>query len=56
MSISDDGKGFSLEGEASKKTFGLLGMKERAEMIGGEYEIFSAPGEGTSLKISVPFG
>jgi signal transduction histidine kinase len=56
LSISDDGIGFSMEEESNKKTFGLLGIKERVSMIGGEYEIYSAPGKGTSIKVSVPLG
>jgi signal transduction histidine kinase len=54
MSISDNGKGFEMTEET--KTLGLLGMKERAIMIGGELEIRSAPGQGTSIFVTVPVG
>ena len=33
---------------------GLLGMQERIELLGGELEIVSTPGNGTQIQISVP--
>lgn len=54
LSITDDGKGFSLNGTGERKTLGLLGMKERAVMIGGHLEILSEPGKGTTVLITVP--
>jgi signal transduction histidine kinase len=52
LSIKDDGKGFDSSKET--KTLGLLGMKERAAMIGGQLQITSTPGRGTKVLISVP--
>jgi len=52
LSITDDGKGF--DSSKQKKTLGLLGMKERAQMIGGTLTINSKPGMGTALFITVP--
>lgn len=52
LSIKDDGKGFDSTKES--KTLGLLGMKERAAMIGGDLQIISSPGSGTRVLISVP--
>jgi signal transduction histidine kinase len=54
LSITDDGKGFSMNGSGERKTLGLLGMKERAVMIGGKLEIISEPGKGTTVLITVP--
>jgi len=54
MTITDNGKGFDPMKVAEKKTLGILGMKERTEMIGGTYSINSNPGEGTSVIVSVP--
>ena len=34
--------------------YGLLGMRERAELIGGRFEIESAPGQGTTIRITAP--
>jgi signal transduction histidine kinase len=54
LSISDDGKGFDMHTASVRRTLGLLGMKERAAMIGGNLEIKSEPGKGTIVSISVP--
>lgn len=52
LTITDDGKGFDIQ-QVNKKTLGLLGMKERAAMIGGNLEIISEPGKGTTVVITV---
>ena len=52
LSIADNGKGFYASA-ANKKTLGLLGMKERAAMIGGNLEIISESGKGTTIRITV---
>lgn len=50
--IEDDGRGFiAIEG---KKTFGLLGMRERIAMFGGTLEIDSVPGRGTRISARLP--
>lgn len=54
MTISDDGTGFDPQKVSEKRTLGILGMKERTEMIGGTYEINSKPGTGTTVSVSVP--
>ena len=57
MEIKDDGVGFEVDGKScAKKTIrlGLLGMKERIEMIGGCFCIESAPGKGTTIRIEIP--
>ncbi len=50
--VADDGKGF-LESDLSD-SLGLLGMKERAQVCGGNLEIASAPGNGTTVTLRVP--
>jgi signal transduction histidine kinase len=56
--IHDDGIGFDVaqvEQHAQQiKSFGLLGMKERANLLGGRLEIESAPGLGTTLHLHLP--
>ena len=56
--IADDGQGFASEqwGEASAKEghFGLLHMRERIGLLGGVCKIASRPGEGTTVRITVP--
>jgi two-component system, NarL family, sensor histidine kinase UhpB len=54
MDIHDDGKGMDQAAGGKTKSFGLLGIKERVFVMGGEYALNSAPGKGTSLTISVP--
>lgn len=53
LTIADDGRGFNEE-HASKKTLGILGMKERTLMLGGNYTIKGTPGKGTVVSVSVP--
>jgi PAS domain S-box-containing protein len=54
VEISDDGRGISPEEFNAPGKFGLLGMRERALVFGGEVEITGAPGRGTTVKIKVP--
>lgn len=54
LSIEDNGKGFDKKKTAGKRTLGILGMKERTEMMGGEYEIKSTPGQGTTVLVEIP--
>lgn len=55
LAVEDDGVGFSMESPsgADRRTFGLVGIKERAELLGGTAEITSAPGEGTRVVVAV---
>jgi signal transduction histidine kinase len=52
LSIRDDGHGFDPGGETDG--FGLLGMRERVELLGGELLIDSAPGNGAVVRASIP--
>ena len=57
MEIQDDGKGFALESlRAGKKAqrLGLLGMRERVEMVGGKLSLQSAPGQPTTVTAEFP--
>ena len=54
LTVTDNGKGFNAKDAHYKKTLGLLGMKERALMIGGQYRITSQPGKGTCVTLQVP--
>lgn len=56
MTIKDNGTGFVLQENQNgvDKSLGLIGMKERALIIGGNLEIDSAPGKGTEIKLSIP--
>lgn len=50
--IRDDGRGF--DPTQKKKTFGLLGMRERILMLGGRLDIASAPGKGVTIHAELP--
>lgn len=52
VEISDDGRGF--DPQEAGGGFGLSGMKERVEFLGGSLAIQSSPGVGTKIKVSVP--
>jgi signal transduction histidine kinase len=54
MFIEDDGIGFDPEQVSQADRMGLLGMRERAEMLGGTLTIESTPGKGTSIIVEVP--
>jgi len=55
LSIEDNGQGFEKENVAAKDTLGILGMRERSQMMGGNYEISSIPGKGTIVIVAVPY-
>ena len=56
LTIRDDGRGFDPEGtfDPSAGHFGILGMQERAERIGGTFRLESRPGAGTLVEVSAP--
>lgn len=54
LEVRDNGRGFDPAAAAKRKTFGLLGMRERALALGGRVDIISAPGMGTVIGVSIP--
>jgi signal transduction histidine kinase len=54
LRITDDGDGFDLAAPRSSQSFGLTSMRERAESLGGEFNISSAPGSGTTIEVVLP--
>ncbi len=50
----DDGKGFDMKEKQSQGGLGFSGMRERIETLGGELEVQSTIGEGTTLTIFIP--
>jgi signal transduction histidine kinase len=58
MEIKDDGKSFQADrilNAKGNKRLGLLGMRERVEMVGGTFYVESAPGKGTAVQVEIPF-
>jgi signal transduction histidine kinase len=52
VTVEDDGKGFDLN--ASKRSFGLQTMRERAQSVGGDLKVTSSPGKGTQVELCLP--
>jgi two-component system, NarL family, sensor histidine kinase DegS len=58
MEIKDNGKSFDVANvldSRKNKRLGLIGMRERVEMVGGTFKVDSAPGRGTTISATLPF-
>ena len=58
LTIQDNGKSFQVERvlhAKRNKRLGLLGMRERVEMVGGSLRVESTPGQGTTIRAEIPF-
>ena len=53
LEIDDDGKGFD-PAASKEKGQGLSNLEERANSLGGELEVVSATGDGTTIRVRVP--
>ena len=59
LTVSDDGKGFTpgaSNDAAGKEGFGLFSIQERLSVIGGTFQIDSAPGKGCRITLTAPLG
>lgn len=56
MDVRDDGTGMDLTAAPKRKSFGLLGIKERVFLLNGQYTLSSEPGKGTRWSVSIPLG
>lgn len=59
LAVQDDGRGFDVEAALQdspqgRTAWGLLGIQERAALVGGTAEILSRPGEGVTIRVTVP--
>lgn len=54
MTVADDGIGIVGTESAQNQSFGMMGMKERVEAVGGRLTITTAPGEGTTIQAWIP--
>ncbi len=54
LAIADDGSGFDVTGDVRDDAFGLIGMRERAEGLGGRLAVASSPGRGTTIEVVLP--
>jgi signal transduction histidine kinase len=55
LRVRDDGRGILPDEAAGPRALGLLGMRERAQLLGGWLSISGQPGEGTLLEVRVPY-
>jgi signal transduction histidine kinase len=53
LTVSDDGQGFDADAALAEDRFGLRGMRERAELVGGTLDVTSATGRGTTVRLSL---
>lgn len=56
VTVKDNGCGFDVAEALSRGRLGLLGMRERSQMLGGAFAITSAPGGGTTVQVEAPLG
>ncbi len=58
LSIEDNGVGFdsSVDRPEESQHYGLVGMRERVERMGGDFNLTSSPGEGTRVRLTIPVG
>lgn len=54
LTISDNGRGFSQDARLKPRSFGLRGIQERVAHFGGQVTFISAPGQGTTVSVTVP--
>jgi PAS domain S-box-containing protein len=54
LTIKDNGRGITERDKSDHQSLGLLGMRERAHLVGGELNIENAEGEGTKITVQVP--
>lgn len=54
LEIHDDGRGFAPEDEPVASQHGLRGMRERADLIGADFQVISQPHQGTTVRVLLP--
>jgi two-component system sensor histidine kinase NreB len=54
VEVRDDGPGFDLSTAPDPGRLGLAGMRERAELLGGSFEVRAAPGSGAVVRVVLP--
>jgi signal transduction histidine kinase len=56
LEVTDNGKGIDETRASAHHSLGLLGMRERALLLGGEFNVAGVPGQGTTVTVRVPLG
>ena len=55
IGVRDNGVGFAPDSPRKQNSYGLIGLRERAYLLGGKVQIESAPGQGTYIEVRLPF-
>jgi signal transduction histidine kinase len=57
LQVEDNGLGFDVEAQAksTRSQWGLLGMQERAALLGGRFDLYSVVGQGTRVQVMMPY-
>ena len=56
LTVRDNGRGFATGEPRKQGSYGLVGLRERAHLLGGEVRVESAPGQGTFIEMRLPIG
>ena len=54
LRVHDDGRGFAPDAPRRPNSFGLLGLRERATLLGGDVTVSSKAGSGTTIDLRLP--
>jgi signal transduction histidine kinase len=54
LTVEDGGRGFDAAKLKGTSRLGILGMRERVDLLGGEFELETAPGRGTRIHVRLP--
>jgi signal transduction histidine kinase len=54
LTVADNGRGISRRQSEDGRSFGIIGMRERAHLWGGELRILGSRGEGTTVTVDIP--
>lgn len=54
LEIRDDGRGFAVENVPDPSRYGMRGMRERAELLGADFQVISRPEQGTTVRVRLP--
>jgi len=54
LEVRDNGRGMAADGAGKRRSLGILGMRERAMLLGGTLTITGVPGQGTTVRVSIP--
>jgi PAS domain S-box-containing protein len=56
LSVQDNGRGFSTSAPRKPQSLGLMGLRERAQLLKGDFNLKSEPGQGTRVEVRIPLG